>query len=79
MLVEDIVDTGKTVAKVANYLNQRNPLSIKVASLVNKEKFRQESVVVDFPLYHYSGGEFVVGYGLDYGEKYRNLPYLAEL
>ena len=78
VLVEDIVDTGRTISHLLQQLRGRNPASLRVCTLLSKPTRRQ----VDVPL-HYVGFEvpdsFVVGYGLDYCEQYRNLPYLATL
>ena len=78
VLVEDIVDTGVTVSNLIGRQGRRNPASLRVCTLLSKPSRRQ----VDVPL-HYVGFEvpdrFVVGYGLDYCEKYRSLPYLATL
>ena len=78
LLVEDIVDSGLTVQYLTQTLSKRRPKSIKVCSLLSKPKRRK----VDVPV-HYVGFEisnqYVVGYGLDYQQKYRNLPYLAVL
>ncbi len=78
LLVEDIIDMGLTMQYVLQLLKGRNPASLKVCTLFNKPAHR----VVDLPL-DYTGFDlpdvFVVGYGLDYEQKYRNLPYLAVL
>ena len=78
LLVEDIVDTGMTLNYLLNYLRTRQPASLKVCTLLDKRARR----LVDVPL-KYSGfeipDEFVVGYGLDYLEKYRNLPFIGVL
>lgn len=78
LLVEDIVDMGLTMEYVLQLLRGRRPASVKVCTLFNKPANR----VVDLPL-DYVGFDlpdvFVVGYGLDYKQKYRNLPYLAVL
>jgi hypoxanthine phosphoribosyltransferase len=78
LLVEDIIDMGLTMQYVLQLLKGRNPASLKVCTLFNKPAHR----VVDLPL-DYVGFDlpdvFVVGYGLDYKQKYRNLPYLAVL
>jgi hypoxanthine phosphoribosyltransferase len=77
-LVEDIVDTGTTLSDVIELLRARHPRSLQVVSLLSKPARR----VVEVPL-HFLGEEiedvFVVGYGLDYDEKYRNLPDIHEL
>jgi hypoxanthine phosphoribosyltransferase len=76
ILVEDIIDTGLTIAHLIELLGTRNPRSIRVASLLDKKPARLNEV----PL-HYVGfeipAEFVIGYGLDYDEKYRNLPFIG--
>jgi hypoxanthine phosphoribosyltransferase len=76
VLVEDIIDTGLTIAHLVELLGTRNPRSIRVAALLDKKPARIKEV----PL-HYVGfeipKEFVIGYGLDYDEKYRNLPFIG--
>ena len=78
LMVEDIVDTGMTLNYLLNYINTRQPASIKVCTLLDKKVRR----LVDVPL-EYVGfeipDEFVVGYGLDYLERYRNLPFIGVL
>ena len=78
LIVEDILDSGKTLSYIKHMLLERNPNSIKICTLLDKPERRQSDVLAD-----YSGfcvpDEFVVGYGLDYGEKYRNLPYIGVL
>jgi hypoxanthine phosphoribosyltransferase len=78
LLVEDIVDTGLTLEYLLRILESRRPRSLKVCSLLDKPARR----VVDVPI-DYTGfsipDEFVVGYGLDYDQRYRNLPYIAVL
>ena len=76
ILVEDIIDTGLTIDNLMDLLKTRNPRSIRVAAVVDKKVARKK----DVPL-HYVGfeipNEFVIGYGLDYDEKYRNLPFIG--
>ncbi len=77
LIVEDIIDTGRTLNDVVNMLNARNPLSIKVVTLLDKPdrrlvEFKADTSLFTIPDY------FVIGYGLDCGEAYRNLPYIAE-
>ena len=76
IIVEDIIDTGLTIANLMELLETRSPRSIRVAALLDKKPARKKEV----PL-HYAGfeipKEFVVGYGLDYDEKYRNLPFIG--
>lgn len=78
LLIEDIIDSGLTMEYILRNLRAREPASLKVCTLFNKPAHR----VVDLPL-DYIGFDlpdvFVVGYGLDYEQKYRNLPYLAAL
>jgi len=78
LIVEDIIDSGLTLSYLMDMLGSRNPRSIKVAVLLDKPERRQEDV---FP--EYTGftipDEFVVGYGLDYAEQYRALPYIGVL
>ncbi|GAV23953.1 hypoxanthine phosphoribosyltransferase [Carboxydothermus pertinax] len=78
LLIEDIVDTGLTLNYLTKYLANRHPKSLKVCTLLNKPSRRRIEVPVD-----YNGfiipDKFVVGYGLDYNEFYRNLPYIGVL
>ena len=78
LIVEDILDSGKTLHYVMDILKTRHPASIKICTLFDKPERREAKVTAD-----YSGSEvpdeFIVGYGLDYDEKYRNLPYIGVL
>lgn len=78
LFVEDIVDTGLTMTYLIRNLSTRHPIDIKVCSLL----YKPERKLVDVPI-EYLGftipNQFVVGYGLDYDEKYRNLPYIATM
>jgi len=78
LLVEDILDSGMTLSHVRTMLEQRSPASIKICTLLDKPERRQADIYAD-----YAGtfvpDEFVVGYGLDYDEIYRNLPYIGVL
>jgi hypoxanthine phosphoribosyltransferase len=78
IIVEDIVDTGITLSHLRELLSTRKPKSLKIVALLSKPEARQV-----FPPVEYIGfeipNEFVVGYGLDYAERYRNLPYIAIL
>ena len=78
LLVEDIVDSGCTLQHLRKALGARKPKSIKVCALLNKPDRRQVEVKVDYVGFNIPN-KFVVGYGLDYQQKYRNLPYLAVL
>lgn len=78
LIVEDIIDTGLTLKYLMDLLKRRNAASLKVVTLLDKPERRENNFVPD-----YCGrqipNEFVVGYGLDYAEKYRNLPYIGVL
>ena len=78
IVVEDIVDTGLTLHYLQDLLKARAPKSMKTACLLSKPSRRQVDVQVDYIGFTIED-HFVVGYGLDYGEKYRNLPYIAIL
>jgi hypoxanthine phosphoribosyltransferase len=76
LLVEDIVDTGLTVAHLIDLLRTRAPASVKVCSLLHKPARARVSVAIDY-LGFTIEDRFVVGYGLDFAERYRNLPYIG--
>jgi len=76
LLVEDVVDTGLTLRRILELLASRRPRSLKIAALLKKRLPENRDITVDF-LGFEIGPEFVVGYGLDLDEKYRNLPYVA--
>lgn len=76
LVVEDIVDTGNTFSKILTMLNKRSPRSLKVCSFLSKPSRREIDVHVDF-IGQDIPDEFVVGYGLDYAQRYRNLPYIG--
>jgi len=78
LLVEDIVDSGLTVQYLVKTLSKRKPRSIKVCALLSKPERRHIAVKVDYVGFEISN-KYVVGYGLDYQQQYRNLPYLAVL
>lgn len=77
LMVEDIVDTGRTLDAVRDIIKARNPLSLKIITLLDKPERRVVDLKPDYTLFVIPD-LFVVGYGLDYGEYYRNLPYIAE-
>ena len=77
VIVEDIIDTGRTLSKVVEILKQRDPLSLKIITLLDKPDRRVVDIEADYTLFTIPDF-FVIGYGLDYGEYYRNLPYIAE-
>jgi hypoxanthine phosphoribosyltransferase len=76
LLVEDIIDSGNTIASVLALLDTREPASLKVCTLLDKEERRETEIPI-----HYRGfvipNEFVFGYGLDLDEYYRNLPFVG--
>lgn len=78
ILVEDILDSGVTLNYIKNYLMVREPASIKIATLLDKPARRKAPVQADYSCFEVPDA-FVVGYGLDYNEKYRNLPYIGIL
>lgn len=78
LIVEDIVDSGLTLSYLADYLRARNPDSLKICVLLNKPERRTSDVAVDYLGFDIPD-KFVVGYGLDYAEVYRNLPYIGVL
>ena len=76
VIVEDIVDTGLTLTYLQDILRARNPRSLRTACLLSKPSRRQVDVAVEYVGFAIED-RFVVGYGLDYAEQYRNLPYIA--
>ena len=76
VIVEDIVDTGLTLHYLQDILRRRGPASLRTACLLSKPSRRQVDVTVDFIGFTIDD-QFVVGYGLDYSEQYRNLPYVG--
>jgi len=78
IIVEDIIDTGYTLEKVKDYLNLKSPLSLEICTLLDKPERREVTVDVK-----YVGFEipdvFVIGYGIDYAQKHRNLPYIGKV
>lgn len=78
LIVEDIVDSGLTLHYLTENLKSRMPKSIKLCSLLDKPERRKINVPIDYVGFQVPD-EFIVGYGIDYAEKYRNLPYVASL
>ena len=76
IIVEDIVDTGRTLHKIVEILGTRHPKSVKICALLKKRIPGNEGIPVDY-LGFTIDDHFVVGYGLDYIEQYRNLPHIA--
>ncbi|SDU41890.1 hypoxanthine phosphoribosyltransferase [Desulfobacula phenolica] len=78
LLVEDIMDTGNTLLKITEFIKKSNPKSIKICALIDKHERREVKIDVDYSCFSLEKG-FIVGYGLDYDEKYRNLPAIYDL
>ena len=78
LLVEDIIDTGITLAYLKEYLSNRGARSVKICTLLDKPTRREKAVHVDY-IGFTMPDEFLIGYGVDYAENYRNLPYVASL
>ena len=78
LIVEDIIDSGLTLHYLVDLLQRRNPLSLRICSLLNKERERVREISVDYQGFTIPD-KFVVGYGLDYAQRYRNLPYIGIL
>ncbi|WMJ80268.1 hypoxanthine phosphoribosyltransferase [Clostridium sp. MB40-C1] len=78
LIVEDIVDSGITLKYLMNYLKAKKPKSIEIACLLNKPERREVDIDVKYLGFNVPN-YFLVGYGLDYAEKYRNLPYIGIL
>ena len=78
LIVEDILDTGITLSKLVPVLKMRNPGSVKICTILSKPSRRMADIEPDYCGFEVPD-EFVVGYGLDYDEKYRNLPYVGVL
>jgi hypoxanthine phosphoribosyltransferase len=76
--VDDILDTGKTLSEIIRMISKHSPLSIKVCVLLNKTARREREIVPDYCCFEIED-KFVVGYGLDFDNRYRNLPYVAVL
>ena len=77
LIVEDIIDSGRTLAYLIEILKQRNPESIHLCTLLDKPERRvKKQVKVDYTCFEIPD-EFIVGFGLDYDQKYRNLPYIG--
>ena len=76
ILVEDIIDTGTTLNFLKEHILQKDPKSLKICTLLNKNKV--EGIHIDYNGFDIPN-EFVIGYGLDYDNKYRNLPYIGVL
>ena len=76
LIVEDIIDSGRTLSYLIEILKQRKPASMQLRTLLDKPERRVRDVKVDYTCFEIPD-EFVVGYGLDYAQKYRNLPFIG--
>ena len=78
LIVEDIIDTGLTLNYLLRYLRGKNPRSLRICALLDKPARRLVDIEIDYPGFTIPDS-FVIGYGLDYGEVYRNLPFIGVL
>ncbi|MEB3058362.1 hypoxanthine phosphoribosyltransferase [Parvimonas sp. D9] len=78
LIVEDIIDTGKTLKYLLNYFRERGAKTVKVSSMLDKPKRRLVEISGNFVGFEVPN-DFIVGYGLDYNQSYRNLPYIISL
>jgi len=78
IIVEDIIDTGSTLSFLVAHIKEKEPESIKICALINKLDRREKEIKVDYWGFEIKEG-FMVGYGLDYNEKFRYLPYILGL
>lgn len=78
IIVEDIIDTGLTLEYLRKNLLSRNPKSLKICTLLDKPARREREIKVDYKGFEVPD-EFIIGYGIDYAEKYRNLPFIGLL
>ena len=78
LVIEDILDSGVTLHYLRGFLEQRNPASFRICTLFDKPARRKADIAADYVGF-LCPDEFIVGYGLDYDEKYRNLPYIGVL
>ncbi len=78
IIVEDIIDSGFTLANLKALLTERKAASVRIATLLNKAARREYDIAPDYNCF-YIENEFVIGYGLDYNEQYRHLPYIGIL
>ncbi|MCK4311867.1 MAG: hypoxanthine phosphoribosyltransferase [Candidatus Cloacimonetes bacterium] len=78
IIIEDIVDSGLTLKYINEYFKRHKPASVKICALLDKPGAHKTDIHIDYKGFDV-GNEFVVGYGLDYAQKYRNLPYIGIL
>ncbi|AHG60177.1 hypoxanthine phosphoribosyltransferase [Buchnera aphidicola] len=78
LIVEDIIDSGKTLSKVLDILKLRNPKSLSICTLLDKPECREVNISIDFIGFSIPD-DFIVGYGIDYAQSYRYLPYIGKV
>lgn len=78
IIIEDIIDTGLTLNYLYEYLKNKKPKTLKICTLLDKKERRQENIVIDYTGFQIEN-KFVIGYGLDFEDRYRNLPYVGYL
>jgi len=76
LIIEDIIDTGRTLAYIFKLIKKKRPKSIRICSLLDKPSRHEVKVTADYLGFNVPN-RFIVGYGIDYNEKFRNLPYIA--
>lgn len=79
IIVEDILDTGFTLYNLVEYIKSKKPASVKIAAFIDKPARRKQDINADYVGFTMKDDYFIVGYGLDYAQKYRNLPYVGVL
>lgn len=79
IIVEDILDTGFTLYNLVEYIKGKKPASVKIAAFIDKPARRKQNISADYVGFTMEDDYFIVGYGLDYAQKYRNLPYVGVL
>lgn len=78
LVIEDIIDSGRTLSYIVNMLKKREPATLQIAALLDKPSRRVSSIEAAYRAFEIED-HFVVGFGLDYAQKYRNLPYIGKL
>ena len=79
IILEDIIDSGYTLYKLTEYLQKKSPASLKIATFIDKPARREYEIKSDYVAFELNDDYFIVGYGLDFSQKYRNLPYIGVL